>query len=185
VGIYGDRDDEVLSEESLPGDGFLADVGRDWEQACQPAVAAGIRVVHLRFGVILSPRGGALQKLLLPAKFFGGKQGSGKQWVSWISLDDCIGAMYHALCNPAVTGPINLVAPEPVRNSQFAAILGRVLRRPALIPAPAFALRLLLGEMADALLLASTRVEPRRLLDSGYSFRHPRLEIALRHLLGR
>lgn len=185
IGIYGDRGNDEVCEESTSGEGFLADVGREWEQACQPAVDAGIRVVHLRFGIILSPRGGALQKMLLPAKLMGGKQGSGRQWMSWISLDDCIGAMLHTMAHPELSGPVNVVAPEPVENREFARVLGSVLRRPALFPAPAVALRLMLGEMADALLLTSTRVQPSRLQRSGYSFRHPQLESALRYLLGR
>lgn len=185
TGIYGDRGDEILDEQSDPGQGFLTDVAEAWEQACQPAVEAGIRVVHLRFGMILSPRGGALQKTLLPAKLGGGSLGSGRQWWSWIAIDDVLGGIYHALANTNVQGPVNFVAPESLTNAEFTAVLARVLRRPAIVPAPAFALRLALGEMADALLLASARVEPRQLLQTGYAFRFPDLEAALRHLLGR
>jgi uncharacterized protein (TIGR01777 family) len=185
IGIYGDRGRDEVSEDSKNGEGFLAEVGRQWEQACQPAVDAGIRVVQLRFGIILSPQGGALQKMLLPAKLLGGKQGSGQQWMSWISIDDCVGSMIHALAHTELSGPVNVVAPGPVQNREFAKVLGSVLKRPALFPAPAMALRFMLGEMADALLLTSTRVQPKRLQQSGYAFRHPQLESALRHLLGR
>ncbi len=184
TGIYGDRGDEELSESSPLGDDFLATVAREWEGACQPAVDAGIRVVHLRFGVILSPRGGALAKMMLPAKCFGGRLGSGRQWMSWISIDDCLGAIYHAMANDGLSGAVNVVAPAPVRNADFARILGKVLGRPALFPAPAFVLRQLLGEMADSLLLCSARVQPQSLMDSGYQFRHPTLNAALEHLLG-
>lgn len=185
TGFYGDRGDETLDEQSNPGQGFLTDVAQQWEQACRPAVEAGIRVVHLRFGMILSPRGGALQKTLLPAKLGGGRLGSGRQWWSWIAIDDVLGGIYHALANPELRGPVNFVAPQALTNAQFTAVLGRVLRRPTTVPAPAIALRLALGEMADALLLASARVEPRQLQQTGYAFRFPELEPALRHLLGR
>lgn len=189
IGIYGDRGDEVLAEDAAPtgppGD-FLVEVGREWEAATEPARAAGIRVVNLRFGIILTPAGGALGRMLPPFRAgAGGPLGSGRQWVSWISVDDAVGAVHHALFTEELAGPVNAVAPEPVTSRTFAATLGRVLRRPALIPAPAPALRLLFGEMADTALLASQRVSPSRLLDSGYSFRHPRLEPALRHVLGR
>lgn len=189
MGIYGDRGDEILTEDSTPtgaSSDFLVEVGRDWEEATEPARAAGIRVVNLRFGIILTPAGGALGRML---PFFragaGGPLGGGKQWVSWISVDDAIGAVHHALLTEALAGPLNAVAPEPVTSRAFAATLGRVLRRPAILPAPAPALKLLYGEMADTALLGSQRVSPARLLASGYSFRHPRLEQALRHVLGR
>jgi uncharacterized protein (TIGR01777 family) len=186
VGYYGDRGAEVLTEESPPGTGFLAEVCREWESATQPAERAGIRVVHLRFGMILSPRGGALGKMLLPFRLgAGGPVGSGRQYVSWVAIDDAIGAVLHALATGEVRGPVNVVAPAPVTNAEFARTLGRVLRRPALVPLPAFAARLAFGEMADALLLASARVMPARLQTSGYRFRLPDLEGALRHLLGR
>ncbi len=183
-GIYGDRGDEVLDEESRPGSDFLADVAKEWEAACQPAVDAGVRVVHCRFGVILSPRGGALAKMLVPAKFAGGALGSGTQWWSWIALDDVLGGIYHALTTESLAGPINFVAPEPIRNRDFADVLGGVVGRPALVPAPAIGLRLALGEMADALLLASTRVVPKVLLNSGYRFRFADLDAALKYSLG-
>ncbi len=185
TGIYGHRGDEVLTEESSVSQSFLADVVHEWEQACQPAVDAGIRVVHARFGIILSPQGGALQKALLPAKFAGGSLGSGDQWWSWIALDDAIGAIYHAITDPSISGPVNIVSPTPITNAEFAKTLGRVLHRPALIPAPAFVLRLALGEMADALLLASARALPTRLTAAGYRFRFNDLEEFLRYTLGR
>lgn len=186
IGIYGNRGDEWLDESSSAGNDFLADVGTAWEDACQPAVDAGIRVVHLRFGLVLSPRGGALAKLLLPVKFgLGGRLGNGRQWWSWIGIDDVISAIYHILATPQLNGPVNLVAPHPATNADFTRSLGRVLRRPTLFPAPAFALRLALGEMADALLLSSTRVRPSRLQETGYVFRDTNLVNCLSHLLGR
>ncbi len=186
IGIYGNRGDEWLDESSSAGHDFLADVGTAWEDACQPAVDAGIRVVHLRFGLVLSPRGGALAKLLLPVKLgLGGPLGNGRQWWSWIGIDDVISAIYHILATPQLNGPVNLVAPHPATNADFTRSLGRVLRRPTLFPAPAFALRLALGEMADALLLSSTRVRPNRLQETGYEFRDTDLANCLSHLLGR
>lgn len=184
TGIYGDRGDERLDEQSAPGNDFLADVAREWEQACQPAVEAGIRVVQARFGIILSSRGGALQKLLLPAKFAAGAMGSGKQWWSWIALDDAIGAIVHTLTDTRISGPVNFVSPQAVTNREFAGVLGSVIGRPAIIPAPAPALRLALGEMADSLLLCSARVAPRQLTESGYRFRFPELDDLLRYSLG-
>lgn len=184
-GYYGDRGDELLDEDSSVGEGFLESVAEEWEQACQPAVDAGIRVVHARFGIILSPSGGALQKSLLPAKFFGGKLGSGRQWWSWIGLEDAVGAIYHALTNDTVIGPMNVVSPSPVQNREFASVLGQVIRRTAIIPAPSFGLRAALGEMADALLLSSTRVQPLRLIESGYQFRFTDLREYLTYCLGR
>ncbi len=133
TGIYGDRGDELLDEESASGEGFLADVAREWEAACQPAVEAGIRVVHARFGIVLSPKGGALQKMLLPAKFAGGSLGNGKQWWSWIALDDVIGGIYHAITDPTLAGPVNFVSPQPITNREFAETLGSVLGRPSWI----------------------------------------------------
>ena len=186
IGFYGDRCDEELNEESANGTGFLADVAQEWEAATQPARDAGIRVVNLRFGVILSPKDGALAKMLLPFKLGGGgRVGSGKQYWSWISIDDAAGAVHHALMTDSLSGPVNAVAPNPVTNGEFTKTLGRVLNRPTILPLPAFAARLALGEMADALLLASIRVEPKELRRSGYEFRQPTLESALRHLLGR
>ncbi len=186
IGFYGDRCDEELNEESANGTGFLADVAQQWEAATQPARDAGIRVVNLRFGVILSPKDGALAKMLLPFKLGGGgRVGSGKQYWSWISIDDAAGAVHHALMTDSLSGPVNAVAPNPVTNGEFTKTLGRVLNRPTVVPMPAFAARLALGEMADELLLASIRVEPQKLRRSGYEFRQPTLEAALRHLLGR
>jgi uncharacterized protein (TIGR01777 family) len=186
VGFYGNRGDEVLREESAPGAGFLAEVCCDWETATKPAADAGIRVVHLRFGVVLSPAGGALAKMLTPFKLgLGGVLGDGRQWMSWIALDDAVGVIGHALADDALHGPVNVVAPEPATNHDFTRTLARVLLRPAIFPVPAFALRLALGEMADALLLSSQRVEPARLVASGHRFRFPELEGALRHLLRR
>ncbi|MDA8744882.1 TIGR01777 family oxidoreductase [Rubripirellula amarantea] len=185
TGIYGDRGDETLLESSSTGDDFLADVAAEWEAACQPAIDAGIRVVNTRFGIILSPQGGALQKTLLPAKFCGGALGNGQQWWSWIALDDVLGGIHHVLANDHVNGPVNFVSPNPIRNRDFAQTLGKVLNRPALIPAPAFGLRLALGEMADALLLASTRVIPEVLTETGYQFRFTDLADYLKYGLGR
>jgi hypothetical protein len=186
IGIYGDRGDEPLTEESSPGGDFLAEVCRAWEAATGPAAGAGIRVVCLRFGVVLSPAGGALKKMLLPFRLgAGGRIGSGRQYMSWIALDDAAGAIHHALRDESLAGPVNAVAPFPATNAEFTRILARVLRRPAVAPLPAFAARLALGEMADALLLASQRVLPARLRASGYAFRFPDLEGALGHLLGR
>lgn len=185
VGIYGDRGDEILTEEASTSDSFLGRVAEEWEAACEPAKAAGIRVVNLRFGIILSPRGGALKAMMLPAKMFGGRTGNGKQWCSWIAMEDCLGAIYHSLMNESVAGPVNVVAPNPVMNQDFAATLAKVLGRRALFPAPAAALRLVFGEMADDVLLASTRVAPKKLLETGFQFQFPELEPALRHLLGR
>ncbi|TWU54560.1 Epimerase family protein [Rubripirellula tenax] len=185
TGIYGDRGDEILTEDSQPDDSFLADVARQWEAACQPAIDAGIRVVHARFGIVLSPQGGALEKSLLPAKLAGGSLGNGRQWWSWIALDDVVGAIYHAITDPSMSGPVNFVSPTPVTNGEFAKTLASVVGRPALFPAPAFALRAALGEMADALLLSSCRAEPTRLQAAGYRFRFTELEPFLRYVLGR
>jgi len=186
IGYYGDRGEETLTEESEPGSGFLADVCREWEAATEPATQRGIRVVNLRFGMVLSATGGALATMLPPfRKGVGGVLGNGKQFMSWIALDDVVGVIYHALLTPSLQGPVNAVSPHPVTNRQFTRILGKVLRRPTLLALPAFAARLAFGEMADALLLASARVEPTRLLETGFAFRYPELEGALRHLLGQ
>ena len=184
VGIYGDRGDEALDESSAPGRDFLSQVARDWEHATEPARAAGARVALLRTGVVLSARGGALAKLLPPFRLgVGGALGSGSQWMSWITLDDELRAIEHALRTTGLHGPVNLVSPNPVTNHVFVEALGHVLSRPALVPVPAFALRLLFGEMADATILASQRVSPTALLASGFSFQQPALEGALRHEL--
>jgi uncharacterized protein len=180
VGIYGDRGDEVLDESSATGDGFLAEVGRAWEAATEPAARAGIRVVHARFGVVLSPRGGALNRMLLPFRIgVGGRLGSGRQWMSWISLPDAVRAVRFALDEAAVSGPINVTAPNPATNEEFTRALGRALGRPTLFPAPAMALRLAFGEMADEALLASQRAVPRRLQQADFAFEHPDLDAAL------
>lgn len=186
IGFYGDRGDQWLAETSAPGEGFLPDVCRAWEAAAEPARAAGIRVVHLRFGVILSGAGGALARMLLPFKLgLGGKVGSGRQYMSWLALDDAVGIAHHALVTESLASPVNAVAPHPVTNYEFTKALGRVLRRPTVFPLPAFVARLALGQLADELLLASARVAPRRLEETGYPFRFAELEPALRHVLGR
>ena len=186
VGFYGNRGEEMLREDSAPGSDFLAQVCREWEAATEPASRAGIRVVQLRFGMILSPAGGALKKMLLPFKLgAGGRIGSGTQYVSWIGIDDVAGVIHHAIVTESLQGPVNAVTPTPVTNAEYTRTLARVLSRPAVVPMPAFAARLAFGELADALLLASQRVIPTRLQASGYKFRYPELEGALRHLLGR
>lgn len=186
IGYYGDRGDEQLTEESAAGDGFLPEVCQQWEEATRPAAEAGIRVVNLRTGIVLSPQGGALASMLTPFMLgAGGVVGSGEQYWSWIALDDVIGAIHHALFTESLHGPVNLTAPQPVTNREFTKTLGRVLRRPTIFPLPAFMARLLLGEMADALLLASARVVPQRLQATAYKFRFGELEAALRHVLGR
>jgi uncharacterized protein (TIGR01777 family) len=185
IGYYGDRGETLLREESPPGRGFLAEVCQAWEAATAPAAQRGIRVVHLRFGMVLSPAGGSLAKMLTPFRLYlGGVIGTGKQYMSWIALDDVLGAFHHALHTEALQGPVNIVAPSAVTNREFTMTLGKVLRRPTRFPLPAFAARLMFGEMADALLLASTRVTPARLVASGYTFQYPELEEALQHLLG-
>jgi uncharacterized protein (TIGR01777 family) len=186
IGVYGSRGDEILTESSAPGprEDFLADVGQEWENAAAPARTAGIRVVHSRFGVVLSPCGGALGKMLVPFRLgLGGRLGDGSQWMSWISIDDVVGALLHLVLDETLSGPVNVTAPEPVRNRDFTRTLGRVLSRPTPFPVPSIALRLVLGEMADSTLLASARVLPERLLASGYRFSHPDPETALRHVL--
>ncbi|MCI0655527.1 MAG: TIGR01777 family oxidoreductase [Acidobacteria bacterium] len=186
IGYYGDRGEQVLGEESPPGQGYLSEVCQAWEAATEPAAHKGIRVVCLRFGIILSPAGGALAKMLPPFSMgAGGILGSGRQYMSWISLDDAVGAVLQALETSPLRGPVNVVAPHAVTNALFTKTLGRVLSRPTFFPMPAFAARMVFGEMADALLLSSARVEPKRLLASNYPFRHRELEPALRHLLRR
>jgi uncharacterized protein (TIGR01777 family) len=186
IGYYGDRGAETLTEASAAGTGFLPDVCREWEAATEAASAAGIRTILLRFGVILSTEGGALAKMLLPFKLgVGGNVGSGKQFYSWIALDDVIEIIHFALANDALSGALNVVAPEPATNAEFTKSLGRALNRLTIFPAPAFGLRLAFGEMADALLLASERVLPERLQAAGYKFKYPSLDGAFRHLLGK
>jgi uncharacterized protein (TIGR01777 family) len=184
VGYYGDRGDELLDESSAPGNDFLGTLAREWEGAAAPIADAGVRLVLLRTGIVLAPDGGALEKLLLPFKLgVGGPIGGGRQWMSWISLDDHLGAMEHALFTDTLAGPVNLVAPNPVTNATFATTLGRVLKRPALLPLPGFALELVYGEMAHATLLAGQRALPKALMASGFEFQHPTLEQALRTVL--
>jgi uncharacterized protein (TIGR01777 family) len=186
TGYYGDRGDQILHETSAPGTDFLSHVCRDWEAATAPAIQRGIRVVHLRLGMVLSPAGGALAKMLWPFRLgAGGVIGDGHQYTSWIALDDVVGAIHHSLYTNHLHGPVNAVSPQPVTNRVLTRTLGRVLRRPTAVPLPAAAVRLAFGDMADALLLSSTLVEPTRLLESGYAFRLPTLEGALRHLLGK
>jgi uncharacterized protein (TIGR01777 family) len=186
VGFYGDRGEELLDEQALRGEGFLADVAQAWETAAAPAREAGIRVVHLRFGLVLSARGGMLAQLLPVFRAgVGGPVGSGQQWQPWVSLDDVVGAAHHALWDDELHGPVNVVAPHPERQVELARTLGRALGRPAIVPAPVPALRLLMGsELVNELLLASQRATPARLLARGFSFRHPTLEDALAMELG-
>ncbi|MGA0919553.1 MAG: TIGR01777 family oxidoreductase [Gemmatimonadaceae bacterium] len=186
IGIYGVRGDEWLDETSTLGDDFLAEVGKQWEAATAPARDAGVRVVHLRIGIVLAAGGGALGKMLLPFQLgVGGVLGTGRQWMSWISREDLIGAIHHAIQTPALAGAVNAVAPTPVTNREFTKVLGRVLRRPTIAPVPAIALRALFGEMAEGTVLASQRVRPTALEGSGFAFLHRTLEDALRFELGR
>ena len=186
IGWYGDARDEEVDESAPPGEGFLARVCEDWESAADPAREAGVRVVHPRIGIVLSADGGALSLMRLPFSLgLGGPLGSGAQWMSWIALDDLVGLIHQALFDEALQGPVNAVAPEPARQRDFARTLGRVLRRPAVLPAPAFALRLLLGEMADEMLLGGARVRSRVLPGTGFEFLFPSLEEALRFELLR
>ena len=185
VGYYGNRGDEVLTESSSHGMDFLGLLSRDWEAEASRAAQAGIRTVMLRFGVILSGRGGALPKMLTPFKLgVGGRLGDGRQWMPWVSLGDTLDVTRAVLQDERYSGPVNVVAPNPVRNEEFTRMLSRVLHRPAILPAPAFALRLALGQMAEPLLLSSARVQPARLLQMGYTFRQPDLEPLLREILG-
>jgi uncharacterized protein (TIGR01777 family) len=185
MGIYGDRGDEWLDESSALGNDYLAEVGRAWEGATAAASAAGLRVVHLRTGLPLHPSGGALRELLTPFKLgVGGPVGSGKQWMSWISREDWVRAVMFALDTATLRGPMNVSAPAPVRNEEFAETLGRALRRPAVLKAPAFALKLAFGEMAEATILASQRMRPRALETAGFAFTHPTLASALWFELG-
>jgi uncharacterized protein (TIGR01777 family) len=184
IGYYGNRGDELLSEESAPGTGFLAEVCQEWEEATTPAVQADIRTAHLRTGIVLSPKGGALKAMLLPFKLgLGGRTGDGRQWMSWIDVRDMVGAIHHILKNDLIQGPVNMVAPRPVMNAVFAATLANVLSRPAIFPMPAFAAKLVFGEMGEELLLGSQKVEPGRLISSGYPFRYRELKVSLEGLL--
>jgi uncharacterized protein len=180
IGFYGDRGEEELTESSPPGRDFLANLCCGWETESERAATFGARVVTLRFGIILARHGGALPLMAMPFRLgLGGRLGSGRQWMSWVTLEDVVGVVRHALTTGGLSGPVNVVSPDPERNVNFTAVLGRVLHRPTLFPAPGFALRLALGEMADALLLSSQRVLPRKLHESGYPFTHQELETAL------
>ncbi len=186
IGFYGDTgQSDARTEDDAPGTGFLADVCTQWEVAAKQARDAGIRVVHVRIGIVLSPKGGALKQMLLPFKLgLGGPIGDGKQWMSWISLHDLVRVLTYCIDTPAITGPVNAVAPTPATNRQFTKSLGRVLHRPTLLPVPSFAPRLLFGrECADALVLGSIRVLPKRLIDSGFSFDFNDLDQAIHHEL--
>ncbi|HKI26179.1 MAG TPA: TIGR01777 family oxidoreductase [Candidatus Sulfotelmatobacter sp.] len=186
IGYYGDRGGEVLGEQSAPGTGFLADVCCEWEAATRPAAEAGIRTVQIRTGVVLSPRGGALGKMLTPFKLgLGGRLGDGRQWMSWIDIQDMVGAIHHILKTDLLHGPVNMVAPKAVMNVEFTKTLASVLSRPAVFPVPAFAVKLAFGEMGETVLLAGQRVEPSRLVASGYPFRFRELQASLKNLLNR
>ena len=185
-GYYGDRGNELLSEESAPGSNFLAGVCQEWEAAANPARQVGVRVVHPRFGIVLSTAGGALATTLPIFRLgLGGKIGSGRQYWSWVVIDDVVGTILHALEEDSLKGPVNVAVPEPLTNAEYTRTLGRVLGRPTIFPLPAPAARVMLGQVADELLLASQRIEPARLKETGYSYRYPELEGALRYLLGR
>ena len=186
IGYYGDRGDEICVEETAPADDFLARVAVDWERSTAAAAAAGIRVVNLRIGVVLSPRGGMLARVgPLFRLGLGGRVGSGRQYLSWITVEDLVGVIEETLKSSPLSGPVNAVAPGPVTNLEFTRTMGRLLRRPALLPLPAPVVKLVWAEMGETLLLASTRVEPARLTAAGYAFRHPDIDTALGQLLGR
>ncbi len=184
IGYYGNRGDEVLSEASESGAGFLAQVCREWEEATAPAQQAGIRTANLRTGIVLSPKGGALGAMLVPFKLgLGGRTGHGRQWMSWIDVQDMVGAIQHILTQETLRGPVNMVAPTPLRNAEFASTLASVLSRPAIFPMPAFAAKLVFGEMGKELLLGSQNVEPGKLISSGYPFQYRELRASLEGLL--
>jgi hypothetical protein len=186
IGIYGDRGDEILDENSVVGSGFLADLCREWEAAASPAAVAGIRVVHLRLGVVLAPGQGALAMMIPTFRMgLGGRLGSGKQWISWLSLSDLVGALMFVVAEPSLSSAVNFTTPYPVTNCDLTRSLAKALHRPALLPAPAFALRLALGPMADEALLSSARVMPRKLLDAGFRFSQPSIEEALSTMIRR
>lgn len=186
TGYYGNRGDEILTEQSSPGSGFLADVCKDWEAAADEAKSAGIRVVKIRTGMVLSGLGGALTKMLLPFQLFlGGNLGDGNQYMSWITINDLIGIIYHAITHNDIEGPINTVSPNPVTNKEFTKTLGKIVKRPTIFTVPKFAGRLAFGEMADELLFSSQRVIPKKMQGTDYHFQYPDLEPALRHVLGK
>mgnify|MGYP000138556880 CR=1 FL=1 len=183
VGYYGDRGDDILTETSARGEGFLADLSRDWEDAAMAAAEKGVRVVIVRFGIVLDKDGGALKQMLPPFRLgLGGPLGDGRQWFPWIHMDDLVSAILFALAEPEISGPLNLTAPNPVRNRQFVRAMGRVLRRPAFVPVPGFALKTALGEFGEVL-LSSQRALPVRLLDSGFHFEYPDIGPALKQLI--
>jgi uncharacterized protein len=184
IGYYGDRGNEVLNEQSAPGGGFLPEVCREWEAATKAAADAGIRTIQMRTGIVLSARGGALGKMLTPFKMgVGGRIGDGQQWMSWIDVQDMVGAIHHILKSDLLQGPVNMVAPKPVTNAEFTKTLASVLSRPAICPMPAFMVKLAFGEMGETVLLASQRVEPTQLVMSGYPFRFSSLRASLESLL--
>jgi uncharacterized protein (TIGR01777 family) len=184
IGFYGDRGNEVLNEQSAPGTGFLPDVCLEWEAATRTTVDAGIRTVQMRTGVVLSPTGGALGKMLTPFKMgVGGKIGNGRQWMSWIDVQDMVGAIHHILKSDLLQGPVNMVAPKPVTNTEFTKTLASVLSRPAIFPVPAFVVKLAFGEMGETVLLGSQRVEPTQLVMSGYPFRFSTLRASLENIV--
>ncbi len=184
TGFYGDRLDSILDEKSSSGSGFLPEVCVEWEQSTQPAEQAGVRTVHIRTGIVLSKKGGALKKMLPPFQMGGGGiLGSGNQYMSWISLEDEIRAISFIIHNSNIVGPVNLTAPNPVNNKEFTKVLGKVLKRPTIVPLPGFAAKLIFGEMADAILLTGNRVLPNKLIESGFKFNHETLEIALKNVL--
>jgi uncharacterized protein (TIGR01777 family) len=184
IGYYGDRGDEIMREESASGSGFLSELCRDWEAASRIAEEAGIRTINLRTGLVLSEKGGALRSMLTPFKLgLGGRIGSGRQWCSWIHIDDMVGGIHHAM-NTSLSGPINMTAPQPLRNAEFTRILADVLSRPAIVPVPPFALKVIFGKMAaEEMFLASQRVAPEKLLQSNYKFRYSDLPPALESLI--
>jgi uncharacterized protein (TIGR01777 family) len=186
VGFYGNRGDEILSEESPSGEGFAAEVCQQWEAATQPAAKAGIRTAQMRIGLVLSADGGALPEMLTPFRLgLGGRLGNGRQWWTWVSAWDVVGAIGHVMNHESVSGPVNAVAPNPVTNAEFTRILASVLNRPAIFPMPASGVRLIFGEMGEELFLGSQRVEPTKLAASGYQFQHPDLKNALKEILQR
>jgi uncharacterized protein (TIGR01777 family) len=186
TGYYGDRGESIVTEDDEPGSYFVSKICHEWEKAAEPAISKGIRTALIRIGTVLTPEGGALQKLLPTFRFgLGGKIASGNQYMSWISIDDVIGAIHHIIMDDNIKGPVNLVTPEPVTNRELTKTLGKVLTRPAVFTVPSFAIRLFFGEMGNELLLSSAKVKPSKLLNSGYRFRFPTLEGALFHLLGK
>ncbi len=186
IGFYGNRGDAILCENDKPGDDFLSDVCAEWEKAAAPAADRGIRTACARIGVVLTPQGGALMRMLFPFSIgMGGRIGTGRQYMSWIGIDDVIGSIYHILMNNDISGPVNLVSPSPVTNNEFMNIFKGILSRPALLPLPVWMIKQLFGEMGKEILLSSTRVKPEKLLETGYVFRYPQLEKALKHILGR